>query len=358
MVSETDTTTIFSDTRGNSTILFDMGGNSTITLEDLDDAELKLLLPTIVYMVVLSVVGMLGNSVVCNVYRTRYQLSNSQCFILCLSVIDIFSCTVSIPLDVITVFSPYTFKHTWLCKISRFFNALGTLSAVFLLVTIAIERYRKVCRPFGWQFKANMVKFLCGLSVIFGMVFSWPQLVIYGKQKINIPKYSLTGTECSTGDSMLETIYSAIYSAVFGFLFLVWTILLCTIYCLIHRQTQKHAKKMPNSKQALTRKNTFVLFLVSIAFVLSYVPIVLLLIVRQLIYNFEEAMADEGRSVYNFFLRSYFFNSAINPVIYGFCDHRFRAACKETFSRCCCARESRDVDKHMTTLSLSQPQSH
>lgn len=527
------------------------------TLTEMNDAEILRLVPTLVYLGIISVTGILGNGLVCHIYRTRYRLSNSQIFILFLSAIDLFSCCVVIPFEVTTVINQYTFKHAWLCKFSRFFNTLSTLSSSFLLLFIAIDRYRKVCKPFSRQISAKVAKFLCLLAVILGLVFSWPAVLVYGKKTFSIPEYGMVGTECSTDDSMENTMYPFINVSVYGVLFVSGIISIIILYCLIGREVQQHVNRMPKEyrqmsnsvpmlsssmadrgskidgeidinaitryekaksknkeqskrvqrkskkprsasdvswseggqqfemqerkpediqgtevdkqsypaksedgiivtnqilacgdghhndmstkdpdnfpdiikmkaenvetqnptldtnpdtenniviqnsnsispvssqgslgkkrksvaerlqsitsqmssilsrmtsitsrqsesntstvgktqylKQARARKTAFLMFLISLAFVLSYLPHLLLMLIRALKDDFVDNMTDTERAVYKFFLRSYFLNCAINPIIYAACASRFRTECKELFSRLCGRADSEDI---------------
>ena len=519
------------------------------TLMEMNDAETLRLVPVLVYLGIISVTGILGNGLVCHIYRTCYRLSNSQIFILCLSAIDLLSCCVVIPFEITTVINQYTFKHAWLCKFSRFFNTLSTLSSSFLLLFIAIDRYRKVCKPFSRQISAKVAKFLCLLAVILGLVFSWPAVLVYGKKTFPIPEYGMVGTECSIDDSMENTMYPLINFSVYGVLFVSGIISIIILYCLIGREVQKHVNRMPKKykqmsssvptlssyvtdrgskidgevdinalpryekaksknkeqskrverkskklesamyvlwsasgqqfemherkaefkvdkksfpansedgaimsdktlargeaqkndsqlkdldnftdisntvaenvatnnsthdtnpkleknivmqnsnsissvssqgtfikkrksvvkriqcmssifsrsisvkrrqsesntstvdkiqhlKQARARKTAFLLFLISFAFVLSYLPLLLLMLIRTLKDDFVDNMMDTGRAVYKFFLRSYFLNCAINPIIYAACASRFRMECKELFSRLCGRADSEDI---------------
>lgn len=535
------------------------------TLMELNDAEVLRLIPTIVYLGIISVAGIFGNGLVCHIYRTRYRLSNSQCFILCLSAIDLFSCSVVIPFEITTVIDQYTFQYLWLCKFSRFFNTLSTLSSSFLLLFIAIDRYRKVCKPFCSQISAKVAKFLCVLAVLLSLLFSWPAVLVYGKKTFPIPEYNMTGTECSTDDSMADTMYPFINVSVYGVLFLSGIISMSILYCLIGREVHKHANRMPKEliqscnsvpmlsssmvdrgskieggadpstitryqktkakneenrkrakrfkkkhrsaselswsekrdevsgeqfemrdrndkgeliekdntaientsterkdteknddihqdskdtlpkdvkmeendlnlksnidnvysnkadeiagdtkvvtekengihtpnsnspisseeslnkerkslggrllsitshvsiimsrvtsftsrhsesstgtlgktqylKQARARKTAFLMFLISLAFVLSYLPHLLLMIIRALKSDFVEKMTDTERAAYKFFLRSYFLNCAINPLIYAVCASRFRTECKDLFSSMCGRAGSEDIN--------------
>ena len=215
------------------------------TLTELNDEEVARLVPTLIYLGIISVTGIFGNGLVCHIYRTRYRLSNSQCFILCLGAIDLFSCLVVIPFEITTVINQYTFRYLWLCKLSRFFNTTSTLSSSFLLLFIAIDRYRKVCKPFKKQISAKVAKFLCALAVLLGLFFSWPAVLVYGKKTFHIPEYNLVGTECSTDDSMSDTMYPFMNVAMYAVLFLSGIISMSVLYCFIGREVQEHVNRMP-----------------------------------------------------------------------------------------------------------------
>ncbi|XP_045182150.2 probable G-protein coupled receptor 101 [Mercenaria mercenaria] len=490
------------------------------TLENMNSAEAERLIPTIVFMVIISVLGSIGNCLVIHVYRTRFKMSNSKCFILCLSAVDLLTCCISIPLDVSTTLDQYIFKHQGLCKVSRVFNVLGTISSSFILLFIAVERYRKVCKPFGWQIQIKKTKILCGLAIFLGVMVSWPAAFVFGIHTFDVPNYNLTGSECSTADLMKNTKFPFIYTFVFGFLFLGGITEMSILYCLIGLKVRKHARKMnvlvqkmsvlkPSSsnvtsdtkldevktqymsqkceftigkdqnihnernsnlnngrenaesltdqqdtekscksnmksqeliksrerlntskdlkccfskkesdvksdpevmfsretnqieinenrrslktkidisvqerendecntevnlsqeilqdtvlrrllssvsnrlklkslnsnseikvmvrktdfsKQARARKTAFLMFVVTLGFIVSFVPHLLLMLIRQIKGDFADKLSDTDKAVYKFFLRSYFLNCAINPVIYSILDSRFKSACKD-----------------------------
>lgn len=222
---------------------------NSMTLEELNDAEVQRLVPTIVYLLTISVLGIFGNSLVIHIYRTRYKQSNSKCFILCLSAIDLFSCCISIPFEVTTILEQYTFSHLWLCKCSRCFNTFGTCSSAFILLFIAIDRFRKVCKPFAKQIKNTVAKYLCVLSILLSAMLSLPAFFIYGMHTFEIPEFNLTGTECSTADEMQGQPYPMINSLMFGMLFITQIVCMSILYCFIGHEVKKHARKMHKMSQ-------------------------------------------------------------------------------------------------------------
>ena len=88
-------------------------------------------------------------------------------------------------------------------------------------------------------------------------------------------------------------------------------------------------KKTKRIRRARARKATYSMFLISLAFVLSYLPLLLLLLIRSIDSGFEAGLSAAERAIYKFFLRSYFLNCSINPFIYGLSDSRFRDSFKD-----------------------------
>ena len=92
-------------------------------------------------------------------------------------------------------------------------------------------------------------------------------------------------------------------------------------------------KRTKSKRRTRTRKATFSMFLISLTFVLSYLPVLLLLLLRSVDEEFEPRLTDAGRATYKFFLRLYVLNCSVNPFIYGLSDSRFRGDCKDALNR-------------------------
>ncbi|KAH3710500.1 muscarinic acetylcholine receptor M4-like [Dreissena polymorpha] len=480
-------------------------------LNDMNAAESQRLIPTALFLGIIAVLGILGNALVIHIYRTRYKLSNAKIFIVSVSAVDMFSCCIAIPFEIILLMDQFTFEQAWMCKSSRFFNTLSTCASSFILFFVAVDRFRKVCRPFQRQITTSFATKLCIVSVALGVVVALPAFWMYGKKTFVVKQDTIDeaviGSECSTADAMKGSIFPLINIAMQSVLFVTGIVAISVLYCLIGCKIKKQSKKMrlmmvrsmsipmtPSScvengvdipgeidpgrhnhedvisrknndnkkqnerkkrksekstdeswtrdtevsytsyekeehaevnrgktkqtdkqtkvsddqnvtpkdtnynyeqservktiestgsservnenkgtgtlkrqlsnagsqifhvirritshtsdekldsarksqclKEVRARKTAFIMFLISLAFILSYLPHLILMATRVVKYQFIEQLSDDGLATYKFFLRSYFLNCAINPVIYGLCDVRFRLYYNEFFSRC------------------------
>ncbi|XP_062567258.1 cholecystokinin receptor type A-like [Saccostrea cucullata] len=96
----------------------------------------------------------------------------------------------------------------------------------------------------------------------------------------------------------------------------------------------------PKSKRKIhAGKTTLMLFLVTLLFILSFLPYSIVVILRYTDPEFYTRLTAVGKGVYNVVLRSYFLNSVVNPVVYCFISKQFRKRSKDALrSLLCCER--------------------
>ncbi|XP_052776792.1 cholecystokinin receptor type A-like [Mya arenaria] len=405
---------------------------TNISLEDLNRREVIRQIPLFIYLIIIGITGSIGNALVFYVYKKKYGRSNCRTFILCLSVIGLIACVCVIPIEILTLFHEYNFYRERICKTSVFLNTWPTLTSGVLLLCIAIDRYRKVCRPFKWQISHRESIIMCIAAGVIGVAFSWISPVIYGIQTSRHPHYDINVTTCVETDSAKATVFPILNNVLFAVLFVCSLAGIIVMYCFIgvsikhhnERRTQflgrrdvvstaaneplriksenanttsdplfcsddKNSERISKRKSAistlepersnrhsilssmmsyaarpisfLTRtlsskysgnevnyrqkdrrsqkqynamKTAKIMFQVSLAFIVSYTPLLCILLIRTFNSDFVQSLNDSQRTAYKFFLRSYYLNFALNPIIYGVRDVRFRQACKHLLCRC------------------------
>lgn len=78
-----------------------------------------------------------------------------------------------------------------------------------------------------------------------------------------------------------------------------------------------------------TRKVTMMLFIITIVFILSFIPHLVIIIWITVRPTVIDDLDPTSIAVYNVFLRSFVINNMANPIIYGFVDKKFRAECSD-----------------------------
>ena len=362
------------------------------TLASLEVAEVERCAGLIAFLCLLVLTGIPGNILVCVIYRKSYRLSMARYFIFCLAINDtINSCIVVF--DLISVSHPYTYPSDWLCKIAIFLEMWPTMTSAGWLGVISIDRYRKVCHPFGWQIRHQHARNIYIAIIILSLVFSWPTLVLFGRRDVDLSAYNITGHGCLILEDYDGTLYTRIYGGSLWLLFASVLITLIIFYSLIGKKIFEQMKKNTKMKerrnlQTITeqptveitlfslenspsgksitidgasdstgtksrdpssqsdaaqksprstsqRRSTYIMFLISLVFIVSFAPYLSLRLVQSLDKSYHSSLTNEERAAFKFFLRFCFLNCAVNPFIYAACMATFRHEVKALFWKIC-----------------------
>ncbi|KAL8587103.1 hypothetical protein ACOMHN_026071 [Nucella lapillus] len=95
-------------------------------------------------------------------------------------------------------------------------------------------------------------------------------------------------------------------------------------------------------------RTTVVLFAVTVAFVLSFLPALAVMVVRTAVKDFEKTQSLGSLAASKFFLKFSFINNAINPIIYSFLNINFRRHARKAVEKlfCCCCRHRQRHQRH------------
>lgn len=102
-----------------------------------------------------------------------------------------------------------------------------------------------------------------------------------------------------------------------------------------NQQKEKRVSQGPpthkNSKTTI--RVTVMLFSVSLVFALSFLPHLILMVITVRSKTFLDSLNKDEIRAYQVFLRIFILNNMANPIIYIFCDSKFRKECRNVF-RC------------------------
>lgn len=315
-----------------------------ISLVDINDAIVTRNKFGIWFISILLVIGFIGNAHVILVHWCHYKTSNYSTNVLFLACLDIVNCCINMPLVIFNLYHPLTFPSESFCKIFRFVLFYVNVSSEIILVAIATDRHRKICQPLKPQFSQNKTKTFCSLSLLIGMLFTWPTTIIYGDCSIVTGVGNITGIRCFTANNIWGTNFQTIFNAVLIFLFLVVVTVLITMYARIISKlkgqiTKRSAIFSLDSNRSYSVKrlktgNANMTFLaVTSVFMISALPHHILAILYFLVDKFECRLSYTESSVYYTLIWIFFVNSCANPFVYGFSDSKFRLILKQIY--CC-----------------------
>lgn len=399
-MSSTTASNMFSTTASNmsSTTASNMSSsfNTAVTLQDLNDQEAMRRLAPMIYLAILICIGLPGNIIVIVTYLTQYKKSTHRIIILGLAWIDLVACTVGMPFEIIEMRFQYTFYSAVACKIFRFNNTFISLGSVLTIVVMAIDRFRRVCRPLKAQMTIKHAKITCMLALVVSVFLSWPAIVYLGIRTVKL-KHNITGIDCSVSDAFWKTKYPFYHNAVLFLIFIVCLVSLVVIYSMIGRRIFSHVRfrsrfvssrstssarttstttgsqrseqaqfqllpkpqekddiqinnRVLDPKESKTNKNeidksekelrktrkiTKIAFLITLMFVLSYLPHLILVIMTAVKGRFLAKPGPVVSALLPIVSRSIFINNMVNPLIYGFCDAKFRTTVSRSICRIC-----------------------
>ena len=94
--------------------------------------------------------------------------------------------------------------------------------------------------------------------------------------------------------------------------------------------------KQKEMKRIRAGRTTIMLFSITVAYVISFIPFLVIVALRTLRPNLYISLSMTGKSIWNFSLRSYVLNCACNPICYGFCNKEYRLKVKEMLRQKMC----------------------
>ena len=147
------------------------------TLDSFNAKETDKRIPTIVFLSIFMIIGILGNLLVIVVYfgTLRRRQSAHWTFIRALAIVDFFVCTIIISFELAQQTHQFTFYSEGACKLFRTFTVYSTIISAFLMITISSNRLRLVCWPTSRQLTSNKALIVVVMVAIFSIVFAWPE---------------------------------------------------------------------------------------------------------------------------------------------------------------------------------------
>ncbi|KAK3087881.1 hypothetical protein FSP39_011927 [Pinctada imbricata] len=226
-------------------------------LHDLNDRAVKALIPAIIYVVILMIIGLIGNPLVIYFYGCKQKPTPSYYFIVTLAIFDSITCSLSMPLEIVDLVRFYTFESSEACKLLRFINYFASIASGFTLIAIAVDRYRKICRPFETQISLHLCKIIIVFLVIASLFFSWPAAVFFKVVEVNVTEsVTVIGYDCTTvRDDEFKT-YITVYNIILFVMFAGAITVLIVLYSLVARKifTLKSFKFYAQKRQSHRRK--------------------------------------------------------------------------------------------------------
>ena len=314
----------------------------------------RTLLPTSVFLILCIVVGVVGNSLVIAIYSLKLRGAKERYFIPYLALVDLLAVCETAGFNVSYNFRTVNYDNKELCRWSWFFGYLTSVMSIFILLVIAIQRYLKICKPFAKQMtlKWKRVAMLC--TFIGAVVITAPIPVTYGLDPVYSERFNVTGSACrrltqeNRSLSLVHAIIcNVIVAGVVWALIILYTLIGRTIYTQMKQwKTQEssgNAIQMDNmpdetNNSSMSKRNkktmfkiTLMFMLISVIFIVSFSPKVVIFILECLNDRFWDSLPPETRLLVRFFDVIFVINNIANPFVYAFLDVKFSQQLRQIF---------------------------
>lgn len=331
------------------TWMMDVYMRQNVTLEEVNDRLILRFLGGIVFLSLVIILGIVGNGHVLLIYYRKFKPTNYRIYVIWLAMIDLFNCVICAPFVIYYLLHPVNYPSELFCKIFRFILYFCGVSSTASLVPIAMDRGKKVLMPLKKQISTTHAKVMCVLSLLVGLVFSWPAPILFGinTEPTGIP--GLTGRRCLTEDRFVDSKEIVLFNLVLMVFFWLVTAILTIIYSLIGRQICIHGPLRKNTTLQSTitsetdisnnaslsiqsvQRSTVTLLLVTFVYIFSAAVFHILSLIFFLSPDFDCNLSFGESVAFYTFIWSYFVNSVCNPFIYGFRDKTFSKELKRLY---------------------------
>ncbi|XP_052120550.1 QRFP-like peptide receptor [Frankliniella occidentalis] len=359
--------------------------------------------PTMTVYCLIMLLGLAGNAlIIFTTQRYRRMQSTTNVFLSSLAVADLLLIIVCIPVKLAKLMSFTWEAGYFLCKFVHYMQNVSAMCSVFTLTAMSIERYYAIIHPMRVKYLCSLsqARKICACIWLLAFVLASPILQTYDHKQVGDDSLTLILKRkvfwCIRNldeDGIAMVRFNDVYSLVV--ILVVPTAIMVFAYSVIcwevwHVMLQRYhmtsgkglnvVESIPLSKkrqvgfreslkkgggqirleeETQTVKQVIkMLVAVVVVFVICWAPLLIehVLTSYGVIAKNEERTGDKVWLKYmsiGFHLLSYF-NSCVNPIVYGFMSRSFRESFRQALCRCCRSgrRPGRQPSTNTRTTSL------
>ncbi|XP_036919367.1 neuropeptide FF receptor 2 [Sturnira hondurensis] len=304
---------------------------------------------------------MVGNTVVCFiVMRNKHMHTVTNLFILNLAISDLLVGIFCMPITLLdNIIAGWPFGNT-MCKVSGLVQGISVAASVFTLVAIAVDRFRCVVYPFKPKLTLKTALFIIVIIWVLAIAIMSPSAVMLHVQEethyqVRLNSLNKTMPVYWCREDWPHKEMRKIYTTVlFANIYLAPLFLIVIMYGRIgislFKMTVPHAGKQNREQwHTVSKKKQKVikmLLIVALLFILSWLPLWTLMMLSDY-----AALSANELQVINIYIYPFahwlaFFNSSINPIIYGFFNQNFRRGFEDAFHLQFCQKRAQPQEAY------------
>uniref|UniRef100_A0A8C1V6F2 Neuropeptide FF receptor 1 n=1 Tax=Cyprinus carpio TaxID=7962 RepID=A0A8C1V6F2_CYPCA len=282
---------------------------------------------------------MLGNILVCFiVLKNRQMRTVTNIFILNLAISDLLVGILCLPITLVdNLITGWPFDVV-ICKMSGLVQGASVSASVFTLVAIAVERFRCIVYPFQQKLTQRQAIITITFIWVLAVGIMCPSAVtltvsqdvlhfMVDRDNVTYPLYTCWE---AWPDQSMRKIYTTV---LFSHIYLAPVTLIVIMY------TRIAVKLVKSPARRVFRRKLHVvnmLLMVALLFTVSWLPLWILMMLTD--YGTLSAAQLDLVAVYVFPFAHWlaFFNSSVNPIVYGYFNENFRRGFQAAFKMGLC----------------------
>ncbi|NXG73873.1 NPFF2 protein, partial [Baryphthengus martii] len=297
---------------------------------------------------------MVGNGVVCFiVLRSKHMRTVTNLFILNLAVSDLLVgifCMPTTLLDNIIAGWPF---GSLVCKMSGMVQGISVSASVFTLVAIAVDRFRCIVYPFKQKLSISTALAIVAVIWILAVAIMCPSAVMlrvreekhfrvilgYGNQ--TRPVYWCREDWPNPGMRRVYTtvLFANIYLAPLSLIIIMYARISIALSNTAVPAVGKHIREQRHGVSKKKQKVIKMLVTVALLFTLSWLPLWTLMMLSDYANLSDLQLQIINIYIYPFAHWLAFFNSSVNPIVYGFFNENFRRGFQAAFKLQLCSKD-------------------
>ncbi|KAM4709651.1 neuropeptide FF receptor 2 [Discoglossus pictus] len=297
---------------------------------------------------------MLGNGVVCFiVLSSKHMRTITNLFILNLAFSDLLVGIFCMPTTLLdNIIAGWPFGST-VCKLSGMVQGISVSASVFTLVAIAVDRFRCIVYPFKQKLTISTAVVIIAVIWVLAIAIMCPSAVmlhvkedkhfrvILGNSNQTSPIYWCQEDWPNPQMRKIYTtvLFSNIYLAPLSLIVIMYARIGITLF---KSEINIESKGHQQQRHAVSRRKQKVikmLIIIALLFIISWLPLWTLMMLSDYANLTESQYQVINIYIYPFAHWLAFFNSSINPIIYGFFNENFRRGFQAAFKLQLCSEE-------------------
>ncbi|CAH2301449.1 neuropeptide FF receptor 2 [Pelobates cultripes] len=308
----------------------------------------------IISYLLIFILCMLGNGVVCFiVLSSKHMRTVTNLFILNLAVSDLLVGIFCMPTTLLdNIIAGWPFGNT-VCKMSGMVQGISVSASVFTLVAIAVDRFRCIVYPFKQKLTISTAVVIIAVIWVLAIAIMCPTAVMSHVKEDKHFRVVLSGSNQTNPiqwcredwpNPQMRKIYttvlfSNIYLAPLSLIVIMYARIGITLFKSEINIENKNHQQQRHSVSRRKRKVIKMLIIIALLFILSWLPLWTIMMLSDYANLTEHQYQVINIYVYPFAHWLAFFNSSINPIIYGFFNENFRRGFQAAFKLQLCSEE-------------------